>query len=130
MQSDAEMGAEMTFNFTRAEAMRLFACGAAALVAPAAKADEGVKLFKIITARDEIVVGVAGQDLSGGEGSDLARFAAKLRAAGHLEVWRYAVRKADSGDLQQAPSTRAIIVYSDTLRVEPYVSPLKVVPPT
>ena len=73
--------------------------------------------------------GVTEKDLAGIDGGDLARLVAKMRAAGHIEVWRYAVRKADSGDLQQAPASRAIIIYADTLRVEPYVSPLKVLPP-
>jgi hypothetical protein len=123
----------MTFEFTRAQTLRLFASAAlgvgVALAAPAARADESVKLFKIVTPRDEIVIGVTDKDLEGVEGTDLARLAAKMRAAGQLEVWRYAVRKADSGDLQQAPSSRVMIIYSDTLRIEPYASTLKVSPP-
>lgn len=122
----------MTATFTRAQALRMFGVAALAAAAGAratgAKAAEGVKLFKIVTARDEIVVGVADKDLSG-DGSDLARLTAKMRAAGQLEVWRYAVRKAANGDLEQAPSTRVMLIFSETLRIEPYASPLKVLPP-
>ena len=121
----------MTASCTRAEALQMFGlaifAGAGAF-ARSAHASDGVKLFKVVTARDEIVVGVTDKELSG-EGGDLARLAAKMRAAGHLEVWRYAVRKAANGDLEQAPSTRVMLIYSDTLRIEPYKTPLKVVDP-
>ena len=121
----------MTASCTRAEALQMFGlaifAGAGAF-ARSAHASDGVKLFKVVTTRDEIVVGMTDRELSG-EGSDLARLAAKMRAAGHLEVWRYAVRKAANGDLEQAPSTRVMLIYSDTLRIEPYKTPLKVLPP-
>jgi hypothetical protein len=123
----------MTRIFSRGQMLRMATLGvfaaAVAASAPAARADEGVKLFKIVSARDEIIVGVTDKDLAGAEGSDLARLLSKMRAAGQIEVWRYAVRKADNGDLQQKASNRAMIIYSETLRVEPYVSPLKVLPP-
>lgn len=122
----------MAITCTRAQALRIFGVAALAAAAGArasgAKAAEGVKLFKIVTARDEIVIGVTDKDMAG-EGSDLARLAAKMKAAGQLEVWRYAVRKAANGDLEQAPSTRVMLIYSDTLRIEPYATPLKVVSP-
>lgn len=122
----------MTATFTRAQALRMFGVAAFAAAAGAratkAGAAEGVKLFKIVTARDEIVVGVTDKEM-GNDGSDLARLTAKMRAAGQLEVWRYAVRKAPNGDLEQAPSTRVMLIYSDTLRIEPYTTPLKVLPP-
>ena len=115
----------MTTNFTRAQALRMFSLAALAAAAGAkasgAKAAEGVKLFKIVTARDEIIVGVTDKELSG-EGSELARLTGKMRASGQLEVWRYAVRKAANGDLEQAPSTRVMLIFSETLRVEPYTT--------
>lgn len=119
----------MVGTISRAQFLRIALAGAVALAAPAALAqDAGVKLFKIVSPRDEIVVGVTAKDL-GGDGSDLAKLAGKMKAAGQLEVWRYAVRKADNGDLQQAPSGRVMLIYSDTLRIEPYATPLKVLPP-
>ena len=99
----------MTATFTRAQAFRMFGVAALAAAAGArttkAGAAEGVKLFKIVTARDEIVIGVTDKEMSG-EGSDLARLTAKMRAAGQLEVWRYATRKAANGDLER-PRPRA-----------------------
>ena len=120
---------DVTVTCTRAAALRLLGLAAlASVVAPAVEAAEGTKLFKIVSARDEIVVGVTDKELAG-EGGDLARLAGKMRAAGQLEVWRYAVRKSANGDLEQAPSTRVMLIFSDTLRIEPYSSPLKALPP-
>lgn len=123
----------MTLTISRAAFLRLASAGAlagaVAFGAPAAFAqDAGAKLFKIVSPKDEIVIGVTASDL-GGEGSDLAKLAGKLKTAGQLEVWRYAVRKADNGDLQQAPSGRVMLIYAETLRIEPYATPLKVLPP-
>ena len=122
----------MTVSCTRADALRMFgislAAGIFGVATQSARAADGVKLFKIVSTRDEIVVGVTDKDLSG-EGSDLARLTAKMKAAGQLEVWRYAVRKAANGDLEQAPSTRVMLIFSDTMRIEPYATPLKIVDP-
>jgi len=119
----------VTRTLSRTQFLRLAFAGAVALGAPAAFAqDAGVKLFKIVSAKDEIVVGVKTAELAG-EGSDLAKLAGRMKSAGQLEVWRYAVRKADNGDLQQAPLGRVMLIYSDTLRIEPYATPLKVLPP-
>ena len=117
---------------TRADALRMFGltivAGAFGVASHRAQAAEGVKLFRIVTPRDEIVVGMTDRELSG-EGSDLARLAARMKSAGQLEVWRYAVRKAANGDLEQAPSTRVMLIWSNTLRIEPYSTPLKIVAP-
>lgn len=51
-----------------------------------------------------------------------------LKAEGTLSVWRYAMRKAGTGDLEQAPSGKIGLMANDALRVEPYTSPVKVVP--
>jgi hypothetical protein len=42
-------------------------------------------------------------------------------------VWQYAVRKGSNGDLEQAPKARIGLIAHDSLRVEPYASPLKVI---
>jgi hypothetical protein len=43
-------------------------------------------------------------------------------------VWQYAVRKSSSGDLEQAPLHKIGLIAKESLRVEPYASPLKVLP--
>ena len=45
-----------------------------------------------------------------------------------MSVWRYAVHKSAGGDLEQAPLHKIGLIASDSLRVEPYATPLKVLP--
>jgi hypothetical protein len=94
---------------------------------PAFAADK-VSLFKVITSRDEIVIGLTDDELSQLEGKNAGGIAKMLVAKGSMSVWQYAVRKSNSGDLEQAPLRKIGVISNDSLRVEPYASPLKVLP--
>ena len=112
---------------------RLLAIGLAGLimesvVMPSAFAADAVSLFKVITARDEIVIGMTDAELAQIDGRNAGGIAKMLVAKGSMSVWQYAVRKARGGDLEQAPLRQVGLIASESLRVEPYVSPLKVVP--
>lgn len=91
-----------------------------AMLASAAFAQGAPTLFKIVTPKDDVVIGVAGTDLD--------TLAKTLVANGQITVWQYAVHKASTGDLEQTPLRRVAILRQDTLRIEPYTSPLKVLP--
>jgi hypothetical protein len=97
------------------------------VIQPAFAADK-VSLFKVITAKDEIVIGLAEDDLAQMDGRNAGGIAKMLVAKGSMSVWRYAVHKSASGDLEQAPLHRIGILATDSLRVEPYATPLKVLP--
>lgn len=77
-------------------------------------------LFKIVTPKDDVVIGTSGIDIEA--------LAKRLVAEGQITVWQYSVRKATNGDLQQEPLRRVAILRQDTLRIEPFTSPLKVLP--
>ena len=94
---------------------------------PAFAADK-VSLFKVITTKDEIVIGLTDDELSQLEGRNAGGVAKQLAAKGSMSVWQYAVRKAPSGDLEQAPLRQIGLLSTDSLRIEPYVSPIKVIP--
>ena len=94
---------------------------------PALAADK-VSLFKVITTKDEIVIGLTDDELSQLEGRNAGGVAKLLAAKGSMSVWQYAVRKASGGDLEQAPLRQIGLMSSESLRVEPYVSPLKIIP--
>ena len=96
------------------------------LIQPALAADK-VSLFKVITAKDEIVIGIGENELAQMEGS-AGGIAKALVAKGSMSVWRYAVHKSATGDLEQAPLHKIGLIASDSLRVEPYPTPLKVLP--
>ncbi len=97
----------------------------------AAMAQDQVKLFKIVSPKDEVTIGLTTTELhSFGTASDLDNLARHLAADGQMTVWQYAVGRDASGNLQQAPLRRIAVFKNDTLRIEPYTSPLPVVPPT
>ncbi len=84
-------------------------------------------LFKIVSVKDEVVIGLSGEELSALGGSDAGAVAKALTSKGTLNVWQYAVRKAANGDLEQAPLRKIGVIAHDSLRVEPVATPLKVV---
>ena len=97
------------------------------VIQPALAADK-VSLFKVITPKDEIVIGIGEAELARMEGRNAGGVAKALVAKGSLSVWQYAVRKAPTGDLEQAPLHKIGLIAKDSLRIEPYATPLKVVP--
>jgi hypothetical protein len=78
--------------------------------------------------KDEVTIGLNAAELGEIGGPDAGAVARALTAKGTLTVWQYAVRKAANGDLEQAPSKKIGLIAHDSLRVEPYATPLKVLP--
>ena len=103
------------------------ACLMGSMMAGPALADDRVSLFKVITAKDEIVIGLTDDELGQMDGN-AGGVAKALVAEGSLSVWQYAVRKAATGDLEQAPLHKVGLISTESLRIEPYKTPLKVVP--
>lgn len=93
-----------------------------------ALAEQAPSLFKIITVKDEIVVGLSPEEAAKLGGADTAVIGKTLKADGTLTLWQYAVRKAADGSLEQAPLRKVTLLSHDTLRVEPYASPLRIAP--
>jgi hypothetical protein len=85
-------------------------------------------LFKVITVKDDIVIGLNPAELGELGGADAGAVARALAAKGQLTVWQYAVRKAANGDPQQAPLHKVGLLAHSSLRVEPYSTPLAVLP--
>ena len=123
---------------TNASRRNLLGAASALLVAASAPAfaqgskqdqtkDQAASLFKIVTVKDEVVIGLSAEELSALGGSDAGAVAKALAAKGTLTVWQYAVRKAANGDLEQAPRMKIGLIAHDSLRVEPYATPLKVI---
>ena len=85
-------------------------------------------MFKVVTVKDEIIVGLSDAELSALGGNDAGAIAKGIASKGTLTVWRYASKKAANGDLQMAPLDKVGLLANSSLRVEPYKSPLKVLP--
>src|SRR2546430_10481329 len=90
--------------------------------------EDKTTLFKIITIKDEIVIGLNADELGQIGGKDAGAVAKALAAKGQMTAWQYAVKKAANGDLQQAPLRQVGLLANSSLRVEPYASPLAVLP--
>jgi hypothetical protein len=97
------------------------------VVQPAFAADK-VLLFKVITTKDEVVIGLSDDELAQVDGKNAGGIAKMLVAKGSMSVWQYAVHKSSTGDLEQAPLHKIGLLATDSLRVEPYATPLKVLP--
>lgn len=94
----------------------------------AASAQEPVSLFRIVTVKDEIIVGLSASEMRELGGSDARAIGKALVANGELALWQFAVRKAADGSLEETPLRRVSILGHESLRIEPYATPLRVLP--
>ncbi len=83
-------------------------------------------LFKIVTVKDEIVVGLNDAELNelGGDAGGIAK---AIASKGSLSLWQYAVTQKD-GERMVAPLQKVGVLANASLRVEPYKQPFKVLP--
>ena len=98
------------------------------IIAHPALATDKVSLFKVISSRDEIVIGMTANQMAELESKNAGGVARHLVSHGTMTVWQYAVRKAEAGALEQAPVRQVGLMSNAALRVEPYTTPLKIVP--
>jgi hypothetical protein len=90
-----------------------------------------VALFKVITVKDEVLIGLNADEikaLGGQEKAAAGTIASALAGRKELTVWQYAVTHGQSGELQVAPLRQIGLLAHDSIRVEPYSSPLAVLP--
>lgn len=89
-----------------------------------------VSLFKVVSPRDEILIGLATTDIEAlGTGSPAEAIARKVAADGQMSVWQYSVRRGDGGALVMAPVARIGIFAAGIVRIEPYTTPHPIIPP-
>lgn len=87
-----------------------------------------MNLFKIVTVKDEIIIGLSPDELKALGGNDAAAVAHALAQKGDLTVWQYNVHRGPNGEMQQAPTAKIGLLANSSLRVEPYTTPYQVVP--
>src|ERR1700709_1462304 len=81
-----------------------------------ALATDKVSLFKVITPRDEVVIGIPDTELSHLDGKGAGGVVKMLRASGTMTAWQYEVRKAEAGTLEEAPLRKIGLMASETVR--------------
>jgi hypothetical protein len=106
-------------------ALRLAA--ASLLVLFASEAALAENLFKIVTVKDEVIVGLNDAELAelGGDAGGIAK---AIAAKGSLTLWQYGQKHASGGERQMAPVAKIGVLANSSLRVEPYKQPFKVLP--
>lgn len=87
-----------------------------------------VSLFRIVSDRDDIIIGLTGTELDTMGGNDAPTLARTLLEKGTLPAWQYAVGRQD-GALVHAPRMRVALLAHGSLRVEPYGSAFPVLAP-
>lgn len=96
-----------------------------------AQATSGYHLFKVVSAKDEIIIGLSQAETEAlGRGEVLDNLARRLADVGQITVWQFAPRHGADGKLELGGLRRVAIMKSDAIRIEPYKAALKVVPPT
>ena len=99
---------------------------ATTVVAASAVSVSAETLFKIVTVKDEIVVGLNEAELKD-LGGDAGGIAKAIASKGSLAFWQYAVTQKD-GERMVAPLQKIGVLANTSLRVEPYKQPFKVLP--
>lgn len=94
-----------------------------------AQAAASMQLFKVVSPRDEVIVGADAAQLGPGSNPAVERLAAQLAAKGQLTLWQYASHKDAGGALVQAPLKQIVVFRNELLRIEPYATPLAIQPP-
>jgi hypothetical protein len=95
---------------------------------PALAQSTGITLFKVVTPKDDIVIGLNDGELAALGGRDAGAVAHALAQKGDLTAWQYSVRRGATGDLQQQPSAKVGLIAGSALRIEPYTTPYTIVP--
>jgi hypothetical protein len=107
-------------------------CALATLMIATAQGAEAqektTNLFKIITIKDEIIIGLSADELKALGGTDAGSVAHALAQKGDMTVWQYNVHRAQNGEMQQAPTAKIGLIATSSLRVEPYTTPYVIVP--
>ncbi len=97
----------------------------AAFIALAVAPASAETLFKIVTVKDDVTVGLNDAELQ--EYGDAGGIAKAIAAKGSLTLWQYAVTKQGSESMV-APRAKIGVLAASSLRVEPYKQPFKVLP--
>lgn len=101
-----------------------------AIVSHPALAVDKVKLFKVTTPKDQIVIGLTKEEVDALPGKNAAGITKVLGERGSMQVWQYRERRGISGEQEQAPVKTFVLTANTAVQIEPYKTQLRVVPIT
>jgi len=90
----------------------------------------GVRLFRVVTMREDVLLGLTPEDLASlGTGPEVERLARRIATEGQVTAWRYVAGRASDGSMRLVARHRVAVLRQDALMVEPYAAALQVLPP-
>lgn len=96
----------------------------------AAQAADPVTLFKVVTVKDETIVGVTADEMTAyGAGAPAEVVAKALDARRYLGAWQYATSRAQDGTMKEMPVRRIVVFAAHVVRIEPHRAANEIVPP-
>lgn len=82
-----------------------------------------VHLFNVVSARDEVVIGLTEAEVPAlASRGPVAVVASMLASDGRLSAWRYAPTRGEDGVIRLTPVYRVAIFAAGTIRLEPYAA--------
>ncbi len=99
-----------------------------AIVSHPALAVDKVKLFKVTTPKDQIVIGLTKDEVDRLPGKNADGVTKVLNDKGSMRVWQYAVRRGVSGEPEQAPVKNFFLTANTAVQIEPYKTEMRIVP--
>lgn len=115
-------------NLLLCSALTCLAIAVSPAVSPARAEDAKTALFKVITVKDDIVIGLSADELTAIGGSDASAVAHALAQKGDLTAWQYNVHRGATGELLMTPTAKVGLLANASLRVEPFSTSYAVVP--
>ena len=89
----------------------------------AAQDAAAVHLFSVVSARDEVVIGLTETEVPAlASRAPVAVVANLLASDGRLSAWRYAPTRGEDGAIRLTPIYRVAIFAGGTIRLEPYLA--------
>jgi len=115
---------------SRRHLLRALAFGFVLVQALAESRAEGVSLFKVVTPKDEMFVGVTDSELAKFGGSaPVEGLSKKIAADGQMTLWQYGVKHAADGKLIFGPLAKVSVFAAGVIRIEPYKAAYDVIAP-
>jgi len=91
---------------------------------------EGVSLFKVVTPKDELFIGLTDGELAAlGGSAPVEGLSKKIAADGQMTLWQYGVKRAGDGKMIFGPLTKVSVFAAGVIRIEPYKPAYEVVAP-
>jgi len=111
-----------------------FALGMVVPAVPLPAVEEGsaVRLFRIVTIRTDVLLGLTARELAAlGSGAEVDRLARCFAEAGQVTAWHYRIGRGPDGAQRWMTNGRVAVLRDDALLVAPYAATLPITaPPT